>query len=118
MSVFDLKSMQPEVVGGRKRTLVVGKDMEFAYVEREAGHGDSHSHPNEQIVYFLEGRGEFHIGGEVESVEAGQVLHLPADIPHGITPHTFMRYVTVYTPVRAASRHGLEEGRTGHASAT
>ncbi len=117
MHLFDPEGLEFEVKGGRKRKLILGEDMEVVLVEREAGAGDSHSHPNEQVIYFLEGEGEFHVGDERSSIKPGQVLHLPKDIPHGITPHTFMRYVTVYTPAREASRKGLEEGRTGHHAA-
>jgi quercetin dioxygenase-like cupin family protein len=44
-----------------------------------------HSHHNEQLTYILEGALRFWLGGdesEVVDVRAGEVLHLPAHLPH------------------------------------
>ncbi len=44
-----------------------------------------HSHHNEQLTYILEGRLRFFLGaggGEVVDVAAGEVLHIPAHLPH------------------------------------
>ena len=81
MHLYDLNNAEFEVVGGRKRLTISGEAAEFAMVEREPGAEDGHSHPNEQFVYFLEGKAEFHVGDEKQTVGAGQVLHIP--ISHG-----------------------------------
>ena len=44
-----------------------------------------HSHHNEQLTYILEGALRFLLGddeSEVVDVHAGEVLHLPAHLPH------------------------------------
>ena len=41
-----------------------------------------HSHPNEQIAYILSGALEFTINGAVRIVRAGEVLVIPANLPH------------------------------------
>jgi quercetin dioxygenase-like cupin family protein len=44
-----------------------------------------HSHHNEQLTYIIEGRLRFFLGedgGEVIDVAAGEVLHIPAHVPH------------------------------------
>lgn len=41
-----------------------------------------HSHPNEQIVYILAGRIDFHVGEQVVSLAAGGLLVVPADVMH------------------------------------
>jgi quercetin dioxygenase-like cupin family protein len=44
-----------------------------------------HEHHNEQLTYILEGALRFWIGGdggEVLDVGAGEVLHIPAHVPH------------------------------------
>ena len=114
MANYNLNEIEFEVVDGRKRKLVVGEELEFVLVEREAGAGDSHSHPNEQIVYFLEGKATFHIADETHEIEGGHVLSIPKGIQHGITPHTFIRYVTAYSPSRESSRKGVQDGSIGH----
>ena len=43
----------------------------------------THSHPNEQIAYILEGALRFVLGdGSEHIVRAGQVLVIPANLPH------------------------------------
>lgn len=42
----------------------------------------THSHPNEQIAYVLEGALEFNLAGEIHTVRSGEVLVIPADVPH------------------------------------
>lgn len=44
-----------------------------------------HSHHNEQVSYILEGSLKFWVGAEDEQeivVNAGEVIHLPAHLPH------------------------------------
>ncbi|QAA92645.1 cupin domain-containing protein [Pollutimonas thiosulfatoxidans] len=41
-----------------------------------------HSHPNEQVVYILEGEVDFHIGDEVHRVKAGGLAVIPPGIVH------------------------------------
>jgi quercetin dioxygenase-like cupin family protein len=44
-----------------------------------------HAHHNEQLTYIIEGRLRFFLGedgGEVIDVAAGEVLHIPAHVPH------------------------------------
>jgi quercetin dioxygenase-like cupin family protein len=41
-----------------------------------------HSHPNEQIVFILEGRIDFHIEGEVRQLGPGNLLVLPPNVEH------------------------------------
>ncbi len=44
-----------------------------------------HHHENEQFTYILEGALEFHIGEDGarrEIIRAGEVLHLPSNVPH------------------------------------
>ena len=44
-----------------------------------------HSHENEQLTYILEGALRFWLGedeSEVVDVHAGEVLHIPSNLPH------------------------------------
>ena len=41
-----------------------------------------HSHPNEQIAYILSGALEFVVAGTTHIVRAGEILVIPAGIPH------------------------------------
>lgn len=41
-----------------------------------------HSHPNEQIAFILEGALRFNLPGETHTVHAGEILVIPANVPH------------------------------------
>ena len=41
-----------------------------------------HKHPGEEIIYVLEGTLEYEIGGKLSRVQAGDVLFVPAGVPH------------------------------------
>jgi quercetin dioxygenase-like cupin family protein len=40
--------------------------------------------PYDAVVYILEGKAEITIGGDPHTVEAGQMLIMPADVPHAL----------------------------------
>ena len=42
-----------------------------------------HHHPQEHEIYFLEGEGEVFNENETVKVEAGDVLYVPPEEPHG-----------------------------------
>ena len=43
-----------------------------------------HTSPFEAVVYMVDGEVEITIGGEPHNVKAGEILVMPADIPHGL----------------------------------
>ena len=68
------------------RRLITGDQLMLAHVYLKKGCVVSkHSHINEQFTYILEGALRFLVGGDsVEEivVRAGEVLHLPSNVPH------------------------------------
>ena len=68
------------------RRLVTGDELMIAHVYLAKGAiVPQHSHHNEQLTYILEGALRFWLGddgSEVVDVRAGEVLHLPAHLPH------------------------------------
>lgn len=56
-----------------------------------AGQGLSeHSAPFNALVYVLDGRAEVIIGGQANDVGAGQMIIMPADVPHALhAPEAF-----------------------------
>jgi quercetin dioxygenase-like cupin family protein len=69
-----------------RRRLITGERMMLAHVYLEKGCVvPQHSHENEQLTYILEGVLRFWLGedgSEVVDVAAGEVLHLPSNLPH------------------------------------
>jgi quercetin dioxygenase-like cupin family protein len=51
----------------------------------DAGQGLSeHTSPYDAVVLLIEGRAEITIGGEPREVGAGEMIVMPAGIPHGL----------------------------------
>jgi quercetin dioxygenase-like cupin family protein len=62
-----------------------------------------HSHENEQFTYILEGALRFWIGedgAEVRDVRAGEVLHIPSNVPHKAEALEDTLDVDVFSPPR------------------
>ena len=79
--------MEPEPVTDLiRRRLVTGERAMLAEVLLDKGAVvPTHSHDNEQFTYILEGALRFWLGenGETELVvRAGEVLHIPSNVPH------------------------------------
>jgi quercetin dioxygenase-like cupin family protein len=68
------------------RRLITGDRMMLAHVYLKKGCiVPKHSHENEQITYILEGALKFWIGEDQAQeviVKAGDVLHIPSNVPH------------------------------------
>jgi quercetin dioxygenase-like cupin family protein len=68
------------------RRLITGDQMMLAHVYLKKGCVvPKHSHMNEQLTYILEGALRFLVGedgAEEIVVRAGEVLHLPGNVPH------------------------------------
>ena len=68
------------------RRLITGDRMMLAHVYLKKGCiVPKHSHENEQFTYILEGALRFWLGDNEERqviVAAGEVLHIPSNVPH------------------------------------
>jgi quercetin dioxygenase-like cupin family protein len=67
------------------RRLITGERIMLAHVYLKKGCVvPKHAHDNEQFTYILEGALRFFVGEEREEVivRAGEVLHLPSNVPH------------------------------------
>lgn len=69
-----------------ERRLITGDRMMLAHVYLAKGCiVPKHSHVNEQLTYILEGALRFWLGEDQKEevvVRAGEVLHIPANLPH------------------------------------
>ena len=68
------------------RKLITGSRMMLAHVYLKKGCVvPKHNHENEQLTYILEGCLKFWIGDDESQellVRAGEVLHIPSNVPH------------------------------------
>ncbi len=69
-----------------ERRLITGDRMMLAHVYLAKGCVvPKHSHANEQLTYILEGALHFWLGEDQKEeiiVRAGEVLHIPSNLPH------------------------------------
>ena len=86
------------------RRLVTGDRMMLAHVLLKKGAiVPMHSHENEQLTYILEGGLRFWIGDESAEpidVRAGEVLHIPSNVPHKAEALEDTLDVDVFSPPR------------------
>ena len=92
------------VTEGIERRIINGERMMLAHVYLKKGAVvPLHSHENEQLTYILEGVLRFWIGGEESEpidVNAGEVLHIPSNVPHKAEALADTLDVDVFSPPR------------------
>ena len=86
------------------RRLVTGGRLQIAHVYLAKGAiVPQHAHDNEQLTYILEGTLRFWLGedeSEVVDVAAGEVLHIPPNVPHKAAALEDTLDVDVFSPPR------------------
>ena len=87
------------------RRLISGERMMIAHVYLDKGCVvPQHSHDNEQLTYILEGTLRFFLGkdeAEIIDVTAGDVLHIPSNLPHKAEALEDTLDVDVFSPPRS-----------------
>ncbi len=104
-SWYRWEDMPREVVSPMlDRRLITGDRMMLAHVYLKKGCiVPKHSHENEQFTYILEGALRFRIGddgSEEVIVRAGEVLHIPSNVPHQAEALEDTLDVDVFDPPR------------------
>jgi quercetin dioxygenase-like cupin family protein len=85
-----------------QRQFVVGQEIMVARVLLKKGCiVPEHSHHNEQLTYILDGALKFWIGGEEIVVHSGEVLCIPAHMPHKAEALEDTVDLDVFNPPRA-----------------
>src|SRR5439155_1312181 len=93
-----------EVSERLSRRLITGDRVMLAHVYLKKGCAvPKHAHENEQFTYILEGALRFLVGedgSEEVVVRAGEVLHLPSNVPHAAYALEDTLDVDVFSPPR------------------
>ena len=85
-----------------QRQFVVGQEIMMARVLLKKGCiVPEHSHPNEQLTYILDGALKFWIAGKEIVVHSGEVLCIPANMPHKAEALEDTVDLDVFNPPRA-----------------
>jgi quercetin dioxygenase-like cupin family protein len=87
------------------RRLITGDRLMLAHVYLDEGAVvPMHQHENEQLTYILKGALKFRIGGDEPRevvVRAGEVLHIPSNVPHEATALEDTLDVDIFSPPRS-----------------
>ena len=93
-----------QVTDKLKRKLVTGDQMMLAHVWLDKGAVvPKHQHHNEQLTYIVSGALHFWIGEDQKDeivVRAGEVLHIPSNVPHKAVALEDTLDVDIFSPPR------------------
>lgn len=102
-----------QVIPDLSRKLVTGERMMLAHVFLDEGCVvPKHSHENEQITWIVSGALRFWIGEEGEEqidVRAGEVLHIPSNVPHKALALEDTFDVDIFSPPRSDWLDGTDD---------
>ena len=90
-----------EIVPGYVAQVFHSATMTCVHWAIEPGHQlPLHTHPHEQVVNMIEGRFALTVDGETRVLEAGDVVVIPSNVPHGGVGETPCRIIDVFHPNR------------------
>ena len=94
---FDLTESVTYAIGSVVSKTLLKKDTGnltlFSFAQ---GQGLSeHTSPYDAVVYILDGEARITIGGEVQTVHTGQMLIMPADVPHALQADTQFKMLLI-----------------------
>ena len=98
---FDLKDHVTYAIGSVvSQTLLKKNAGNITLFSFSEGQGLSeHTAPFDAVVYILDGQAEITIGGETQTVRQGEMLIMPANIPHAL--HAAKRFKMLLTMIRS-----------------
>lgn len=103
---------EERVTDSISRKLVTGDAMMLAHVYlKKDALVPQHSHHNEQLTYILSGALHFYIGADRSHeiiVRAGEVLHLPSNVPHEARALEDTLDVDIFSPPRQDWLNGTD----------
>ncbi|MBI5931555.1 MAG: cupin domain-containing protein [Chloroflexi bacterium] len=104
-ATFQAEAVRETIKAGRTRYLTYTHDLMMVVMDFSDGPCDlpdpPHSHPHEQITYVAEGELVFFLGDTPHQLQAGDMIAIPANVPHTIqllTPK--VRLIDTFSPIR------------------
>lgn len=106
---WDDMTLEP-VTGLISRRIVTGeREMLAQIVLKKGALVPMHAHEAEQMTCVLEGTLRFLVGGEVIVVTAGEVLHIPSQVPHQAEALDDVLELDVFSPIRHDWLNGTDD---------
>ena len=89
--------------GIKRQTVTSGKAMYQMLAHLDAGSKmPEHHHPQEQVVYILEGRLKLIVAGTPHEMATGDSYYLASNMPHGVETIEKTRVLDTFSPPRDA----------------
>lgn len=102
MQLFAWKSVRKEVMNEKIwRKVITGEKVMVAQVFiAKDGVVPTHQHESEQITYIIEGALKFELEGGEVVVRAGDLLHIPSNVPHRAVALEDTLDMDIFSPIR------------------
>lgn len=101
MYFFDWNQVdfKPGKPGASYKT-IRGQNMQMFCLRLDPGHVTDHTHPQEQMGYFLSGKVELTIGVEKKICSQGDAYYIPGGVRHGfkVLGDEFVIYLEIFSP--------------------
>ncbi len=102
MTHFEWETVPTEILSGTiSRKVITGDKAMVAQVFiAKDGIVPLHQHESEQITYILKGALRFRLEGREVTVHAGEVLHIPSNVPHEAVALEDTLDLDIFSPIR------------------
>ncbi|HEV2232217.1 MAG TPA: cupin domain-containing protein [Terriglobia bacterium] len=102
MEQFAWETVKKEVMNPKVwRKVITGEKAMLAQVFiAKGGVVPTHQHESEQISYIVEGALKFGMEGKEVVVRAGEVLHIPSNVPHSAVALEDTLDLDIFSPIR------------------
>ena len=96
-----------------ERQMITGERVMLTHIHMKKGAVvPMHQHENEQLSYLLEGKLRFWVGSGEDPpviVQAGEVLHLPSNVPHRAEAVQDSLAIDIFSPPRQDWLDGTDD---------
>ena len=102
MQRFNWDTVKKEVMNPKIwRKVISGEKAMIAQVFiAKDGVVPTHQHESEQISYIISGALKFELDGQEITIHAGEVLHIPSNVPHKAVALEDTLDLDVFSPIR------------------
>ncbi len=91
--------------------LLFGQSILLSFLTMKAGTiFEIHAHPEEQLMYVIEGYCDQIVRDKIYRVQAGDVIYMPSNVPHGaFLREVDCKVIDVFSPPRRDYAHKFSE---------